>query len=94
MKFMRSYNKSGSHESQVESFVEELKDLTPGTWMFVEHPAYDHPEMQGVWHEGYEGVGKDRGDVARVLMSREVAGAVDALGIRLISYKDLRTRQE
>jgi hypothetical protein len=86
---MAGYDKSGSPDDKVASFIGELKKLTPGTWMFVEHPAYDHPEMQGVWLPGYEDVGKDRGDVTYVLTSPEVVETVDELGIRLISYRDL-----
>lgn len=87
---MPGYDKSGSPGDEVDSFIGELTKLTPGTWMFIEHPAYDHPEMQGVWRPGYEDVGKDRGDVTYVLTSPHVVQRIDEFGIRLISYRDLR----
>lgn len=47
MKDMGLYEKSGSSESQAKSLFENLKKLAPGTWILVEHPAYERPEMQG-----------------------------------------------
>ncbi|OFY48678.1 MAG: hypothetical protein A2Y87_07615 [Bacteroidetes bacterium RBG_13_46_8] len=84
-----NYDKAGSTDSQVQGFINNLKKLTPGTWIFVEHPAYDQPEMQGVFHTGYENVGKDRDDVTRILMSPKVKKVIADKKITLISYKDL-----
>jgi chitin disaccharide deacetylase len=93
MTLMDGYDKSGSSEDHVRSFVADLERLTPGAWMFIEHPAYDHPEMEGVHHAGYEDVGGDRGGVTRVLTSPEVLRTVAERGITLISYRDLRVIQ-
>jgi chitin disaccharide deacetylase len=84
-----NYDKAGSTASQEKEFIDNLKKLTPGTWIFVEHPAYDQPEMQGVFHTGYENVGKDRDNVARVLMSSRVKKVIADKKINLIGYKDL-----
>ena len=84
-----NYDKAGSTASQEKEFIDNLKKLTPGTWIFVEHPAYDQPEMQGVFHTGYENVGKDRDNVTRILMSPKVKKAIADKKITLISYKDL-----
>ena len=84
-----NYDKAGSITSQEKEFIDNLKKLTPGTWIFVEHPAYDQPEMQGVFHTGYENVGKDRDNVTRILMSPKVKKAIADKKITLISYKDL-----
>jgi predicted glycoside hydrolase/deacetylase ChbG (UPF0249 family) len=84
------YDKSGSTRSQVEEFIENLKKLTPGTWIFVEHPAYDQPEMQGVFHTGYENVGKERNDVTRIFINPTVKKVIKKKNIVLINYKDLK----
>jgi hypothetical protein len=86
---MGNYDKAGSTDSQVKGFIHNLKKMTPGTWIFVEHPAYDQPEMQGVFHTGYENVGKDRDNVTRILLSRKVKKVIADKNIKLISYKDL-----
>jgi predicted glycoside hydrolase/deacetylase ChbG (UPF0249 family) len=87
--WLGNYDKSGSTGSQIKGFINNLKKLTPGTWIFVEHPSYDQPEMQGIFHTGYENVGKDRDDVARILMSPKVKKVIEEKKIILISYKDL-----
>jgi predicted glycoside hydrolase/deacetylase ChbG (UPF0249 family) len=87
--WLGNYDKAGFAKSQVKGFIENLKKLTPGTWIFVEHPAYNQPEMQGVFHTGYEDVGKDRDDVTRILLSPKVKKVIADKGINLISYKDL-----
>jgi predicted glycoside hydrolase/deacetylase ChbG (UPF0249 family) len=86
---MGNYDKSGAVSSQIRRFVENLKKLTPGTYIFIEHPAYDQPEMQGIFHTGYTDVGKERDCVTRIFTSPKVKKAIAAKNIRLISYKEL-----
>jgi predicted glycoside hydrolase/deacetylase ChbG (UPF0249 family) len=88
--WLGNYDKAGSVRNQVEGFIENLKKLTPGTWIFVEHPAYDQPEMQGVFHTGYENVGKERDHVTCILTHPKVKKVIAEKNIRLISYKDLK----
>ncbi len=66
-----------------------LKSLTPGTYLFVEHPAYDTPEVQAVHHIGYTAVATDRQGVTDMLTSDRVKEAIRRLNIRCISYADL-----
>jgi chitin disaccharide deacetylase len=77
-------------EEKIEKFIENLKALEPGTYMFVEHPAYDEPEMRAVFHTGYTNVATDRDDVTRVLTSEKVKNFIIASGIELISYRELK----
>ncbi len=67
-----------------------LQQLEPGTWMTVEHPAYDDEEMRTVGHIGYENVAFDRNGVTHAMTSKKVKKAIEKLGIKLISYRDLR----
>jgi predicted glycoside hydrolase/deacetylase ChbG (UPF0249 family) len=89
LSWLENYDKAGSAKSQIEGFINNLKKLTPGTWIFVEHPAYNQPEMQGIFHTGYENVGKDRDDVTRIFLSPKVKKVIEDRKIKLISYKDL-----
>ena len=88
--WLGDYEKAGSTGKQVKGFIDNLNKLTPGTWIFVEHPAYDQPEMQGVFHTGYENVGKDRDNVTRILISPAVKKVIAERNIMLINYKDLK----
>jgi chitin disaccharide deacetylase len=80
----------GSVDARIRAFIANLEKLSPGTYIFVEHPALSTSEMQPIGHTGYENVGVDRDAVTRVFTSPEVRGAIKRLGIKLITYSDLR----
>jgi predicted glycoside hydrolase/deacetylase ChbG (UPF0249 family) len=75
---------------RIEGFIEKLEGLKPGTYLFVEHPGIDTAEMGAIGHAGYEGVAKDRDAVTEVFVSQKVRNAITKLGIKLISYADLK----
>lgn len=77
-------------EEKIDKFIENLKALEPGNYMFVEHPAYDEPEMRATFHTGYTNVAVDRNDVTSVLTSEKVKNFIASSGIELISYSDLK----
>ena len=61
----------------------------PGkTYVFIDHPAYNDSEMETVMHIGYEDVAVDRQGVTDLLKSPEVAEAIKAKGIKLLTFKD------
>jgi hypothetical protein len=77
-------------KERIAKFVEILEGLKPGTYLFVEHPGLDVPEMRAIGHRGYYGVAEDRDAVTKVFTSNEVKKTIKKLGIRLISYADLK----
>jgi chitin disaccharide deacetylase len=77
-------------EQRIDKFCENLEKLTPGNYLFVEHPAKDTVEMKTVGHVGYENVGLDRDWVTRVFTSEKVKQTIQKKGIKLISYADLK----
>jgi len=72
-----------------ELFINMLQELTPGRWLFVEHPGIDNAEMRGMGHKGYEDVAHDRALVTKVFTSPRVKEAIEELGIELIGYDNL-----
>jgi chitin disaccharide deacetylase len=78
---------------KVASFVRLLEALGPGTWVFVDHPALDTPEMRATGHAGYETVAVDRQGVTDAWTSPAVKALVTRRGIELIGYKDLVKRR-
>ena len=84
------YKKAESTEQRIEKFIEALETLKPGTYLFVEHPGLDTPEMRAIGHEGYYGVAADRDAVTAVFTSDKVKKKIENLGINLISYADLK----
>ncbi len=77
---------------KTETFARMLETLGPGTWVFVDHPAYDVPEMRAVHHVGYEDVAVDRQGVVEAWTSSKVKEIVARRGIELIGYRDLVER--
>ncbi len=83
-------DKEASFESQEKAFAQSLKDLDPGTYLFIEHPALNTPEMETIGHRGNKGVGYEREGVTRIFTSEIVKKAIQDKNIRLISYQDLK----
>lgn len=77
-------------EQRINKFCENLEKLTPGKYLFVEHPAVASDEMKTVGHVGYENVAEDREWVTRIFTSEKVKQTIQNKGIKLISYKDLK----
>lgn len=77
----------GTSAEKEASFIRMLEKLEPGkSYMFVDHPAYDNIEMQGVGHIGYEDVAVDRQGVTDTWTSEKVKAAVSEKGIELINF--------
>lgn len=83
----------GPHQTAAEkkqAFLKALQKLEPGkTYMFLDHPGFDGPELQAIHHIGYENVAADRQGVTDLFTDREVRDFIKRNGIQLIGYKDL-----
>ena len=78
-------------EEKIKSFIGMLRKLQKGnTYLFVDHPGLDSPELRAIHHIGYEDVAVDRQGVTDTWTSDEVKNAVAEFGIELISYRDLK----
>jgi len=76
---------------KASSFIRELGNLKPGnTYMFVDHPGIDGPELRAVHHVGYENVAQDRQGVTDLFTNPAVKAALKKNNVVLISYKDLK----
>jgi predicted glycoside hydrolase/deacetylase ChbG (UPF0249 family) len=71
------------------ALIEALDKLGPGTWILVEHPGLDTPEMRAIGHRGYENVAYNRDTVTKVFTSPKIKEAIRKKNIKLISYADL-----
>lgn len=83
----------GPHKTsgeKITSFIKMLDKLQPGnTYLFVDHPGLNSPELQAIHHIGYEDVATDRQGVTDTWTNESVKKAIRQKGIQLISYKDL-----
>lgn len=81
---------SVSASDKVRNLRREIEQLPAGTYLLVEHPAYDDLESQGLGHVGYENVAEDRAGVLAAFTDTAVQQKVAERGVQLISYKDLK----
>ncbi|MBX2842676.1 MAG: polysaccharide deacetylase family protein [Flammeovirgaceae bacterium] len=77
-------------EEKIENFIKNLDTLTPGLWLFVDHPGLNTPEMQAIGHKGYMDVAADRNGVTIALTDERVKKAIEEKGIKLVKYSDLK----
>ncbi len=75
---------------KIAGFKAMLENLGPGTWLFIDHPAYDDTEMRGTGHTGYEDVALDRQGVTELFTDQETAATAKQLGILFVSYAELK----
>ena len=74
-------------EEKEAAFIRMVEKLEPGkSYMFVDHPAYDNLEMQGVGHIGYEDVAVDRQGVTDAWTSPKVKQAVKDNNVELVNF--------
>ncbi len=72
------------------SFIKRLNSLEKGkTYMFLDHPALDNPEIETIGHIGYEDVAMDRQGVTDIFTSEKVKQIIKDRGIELINYNEL-----
>jgi len=79
-------------EQREQALVKMLERLGPGTWLLVEHPGIDCPEMQALGHKGYWNVAAHRDAVTKAFTSPKVKETIKKRGIELASYRDLYER--
>lgn len=85
------WNKEMTTEQRIDAFVDMLEGLEAGqTYLYVEHPAMDSPELQAHGHSGSYGVASKRQAVVDLFTSPKVIATIKRLNIELISYKELK----
>lgn len=84
----------GPHASSLEkvnSFIAMLDKLQPGqTYLFLDHPGLDSPELRAIHHIGYENVATDRQGVTDLFTNEKVKQAIKGKNIQIISYADMK----
>lgn len=91
VKFVTYIGPKKTSNEKIESFIKMLESLKPGgTYLFVDHPGLNTPELQAIYHIGYEDVAADRQGVTDTWTDKRVMDAIKRLNISLISYADLR----
>lgn len=78
-------------DEKIASLIKMLESLEQGrTYLFIDHPGIDTPEMRAMHHIGYEDVAADRQGVTTAWTSPKVKEMIKKKGIELIGYGKLR----
>ena len=77
-------------KEKLAALIQNLETLPPGKWSFMDHPAYNTPEMRAIYHRGYEQVALDRQGVTEAWTNEQVKEIIKRRGIRLVSYGDVK----
>lgn len=82
--------KGESLDERINNFIAALQKLEPGnTYIYIEHPGLDTPEMQAIGHKGYSDVATDRDLVTKTFTNEKIKEVIKQRNIKLISYSDL-----
>ncbi len=82
-----------------EEAIKMLEELSPGLWLWVNHPGIESLEHSALVHTKKEdifsdgGVGEHRAEETRVLTSKAVKKIIHKKKILLTSYRDLARRK-
>ena len=91
VKYISLWNpRDSTLEQRLSSALKAINGLGPGKYLFVDHPGMNTPEMQAIGHTGYMNVAADRDAVTRVFTSPDIKAAIEAKGIHLMSYAELK----
>jgi len=88
--WFNAWGKAKTVDERIEKLTQNLQDLKPGVYIFVDHPAIASAEMEGISHIGYNNVSADRDAVTKVWTSEKIKAMITSRKIKLISYKDLK----
>ena len=86
LKRMNGWDKVKTLDEAITRFVENIQKLSPGTYLFVEHPGLDDDEMRTISRSP---IAVDRQRVTDVFTSEKVKKALKNKGVKLVSYSDL-----
>ena len=88
---VRYQGPSQTSAEKIRSFTAMLDGLEAGkTYLFVDHPGLDTPEVRAIHHIGYENVAADRQGVTDTFTNPRIRELIKSKGIRLIGYRDLK----
>lgn len=79
-----AYDRYDSGEKKAAALIDAINQLTPGTWVMVDHAANDTPESRAIGHVGYERVAADRDANRAMWMSPQVKTALQQRAVRTI----------
>jgi predicted glycoside hydrolase/deacetylase ChbG (UPF0249 family) len=92
-KDLRGWDNNKSLEEKIGQFISAINNLTPGTYVFIEHPGLDNSEMRSAIFNHDNNLAIDRQNVTDIFTNKKVIGALRDKGIKLIGYTDIAQKK-
>jgi hypothetical protein len=92
-KDLRGWDNKKSLEEKIGQFISAINNLTPGTYVFIEHPGLDNSEMRSAIFNHDNNLAIDRQNVTDIFTNKKVIGALRDKGIKLIGYTDIAQKK-
>ncbi len=93
IKYLNGWENNKSLDERIDQFISNINSITSGTYVFIEHPGLDNPEMHSAIFNHENTLAFDRQGVTDVFTSEKVKRALREKGITLVSYADLFKKQ-
>lgn len=84
---MRIERDVNNTEELIRVFIQTLRELPPGDYIYVTHPDLDTHESAAMYHKGYT---IERQTDYRLITSPRVQEVIEELNIQIIRYSDLK----
>ncbi|MFZ1977222.1 MAG: polysaccharide deacetylase family protein [Bacteroidota bacterium] len=89
IRYLNGWDNNKSLDERITQFISSINNMTPGTYVFIEHPGLDDPEMRSALFDQKNSLAPDRQAVTDIYTNKKVLDALHAKGVILISYVDL-----
>ena len=89
IRYLNGWDNNKSLDERITQFISSINNMTPETYVFIEHPGLDDPEMRSALFDQKNSLAPDRQAVTDIYTNKKVLDALHAKGVILISYVDL-----
>ena len=89
IKSLKGWDNNKTFNEKIDRFISNINNLTPGIYVFVEHPGLDNSEMHSAIFNQNNTLAVDRQTVTDIYTNEKVIKALRDKGVKLISYSDL-----
>jgi hypothetical protein len=89
IKDLRGWDNNKPLEEKIGQSISAIKGLTPGTYVFVDHPGLDNSEMHAALFELNNSLAVDRQAVTDIFTNEKVIRDLRDKGVKLVSYADI-----
>jgi predicted glycoside hydrolase/deacetylase ChbG (UPF0249 family) len=88
IKPLKGWDNGKTLNEKIGQFISNINKLTPGIYVFIEHPGLDNSEMHSAIFNENNTLAADRQAVTDIYTNERVIKALRDKGVKLISYAD------